>query len=261
MSPNLKTLARWITLFVDPRKVLAWFYLPRFVRHWRKFQSATSEQLLVRESYPCLNDWVASTPFDPHYFYQGAWLARALADTQPDLHVDVGSSVLTIGVLSAHVPTMFVDYRPLNAALPNLSSISGTILSLPFADGSISSLSSMHVIEHIGLGRYGDSIDPEGALKAALELVRVLKPGGRLYVTAPIGRARVCFNAHRVFSPEGLASLFAGLEVKNFNWVDDQGDFHSGGVLADAVAYEYACGFYEFEKSVDSVDHSDDRTL
>jgi len=256
MSPNLKTLARWVTLFVDPRKVVTWFYLPRFFRHWRKFQSASIEQLLVRESYPCLNDWVASTPFDPHYFYQGAWLARALAVTQPDQHVDVGSSVLTIGVLSAQVQTLFVDYRPLNANLHNLTSISGTILSLPFADNSISSLSSMHVIEHIGLGRYGDPIDPEGASKAALELVRVLKPGGRLYVTAPIGRARVCFNAHRVFSPKGLAHLFAGLEVKCFNWVDDQGEFHQNGLLADAVASEYACGFYEFEKPINSIGKS-----
>lgn len=251
MSPFIHTATRWLMVFADPRKLLAWAYLPRYVKHWRQFQAKSGERLRVADSYPCLADWVSSTPYDPHYFYQGAWLSRRIAEAKPELHVDVGSSVMTVGVMSAYVPTVFVDYRPLNAQLPNLLNVGGSIVSLPFATASIGSLSCMHVLEHIGLGRYGDPLDPDGARKAAAELARVLAPGGRLYLTTPVGRERVCFNAHRVFSPTRLPDLLSGLSLRAFSWVDDAGQFHSVDQPGDAVANEYACGFYEFEKPYD----------
>ncbi len=248
MSPIFKTIARWVLIFIDPRKIQAILYLPRYVSHWSQYQAGSIDKIRVADSYPCLSDWVSSTPYDPHYFYQGAWLARRLAEVRPDQHVDIASSVLTVGVISAHVPTIFVDYRPLNAKLPNLQNIAGTIMSLPFPSGSVSSLSCMHVLEHIGLGRYGDPIDPMGARKAAGELVRVLAPGGQLYLTMPVGRQRVCFNAHRVFSPTEILDLFLGLNLRSFSWVDDAGEFHSGGQPCDAAKSEYGCGFYELQK-------------
>jgi SAM-dependent methyltransferase len=211
----------------------------------------SSEKLRLADSYPCFSDWVSATPYDPHYFHQGAWLARRIAEERPELHVDIGSSVLTVGVMSAQVPTVFVDYRPLNVKLSNMLNVGGSIASLPFVTGSIKSLSCMHVLEHIGLGRYGDPIDPDGARKGAAELARVLAPGGRLYLTTPVGRERVCFNAHRVFSPTGLPELLPGLALRNFSWVDDAGGFNLLGRPDDAVADEYACGFYEFEKLYD----------
>jgi hypothetical protein len=57
----------------------------------------------------------------------------------------------------------------------------------------------MHVIEHIGLGRYGEALDPDGDLKAIRELVRVLAAGGNLLVVVPVGRPRIQFNAHRIY--------------------------------------------------------------
>src|SRR5262249_57025882 len=100
------------------------------------------------------------------------WLARSLAQSRPATHVDIGSSVTAMGVLSAHVPVIFIDYRPLRVRLAGLTSVAGDITRLPFADKSVVSLSSLHVIEHIGLGRYGDPIEPAGALMAP----RVLPP-------------------------------------------------------------------------------------
>ncbi len=244
----LHTLIRWLILFADPRKIISWAFLPRYVKHWQQYQAKSDVRLRLEDSYPCLADWVSSTPYDPHYFYQGAWLSRRIALANPTLHVDVGSSVLAVGVMSAHVPTVFVDYRPLNTRLPNLLSVGGSIVSLPFATASIDSLSCMHVLEHIGLGRYGDPIDPDGARKAAAELVRVLSRGGRLYLTTPVGRERVCFNAHRIFSPTGLIDLLSGLSLRAFSWVDDVGQYHFEGQPSDALESEYSCGFYEFEK-------------
>jgi SAM-dependent methyltransferase len=243
----MEFLRRWLVVFLPLRQWLGLAYLARYARHWRKFQAASGRRLIVRDSYPCLTDWLPATPFDPHYLYQGAWLARKIAARAPALHVDVGSSVLNISVLSAHVPTVFVDYRPLKTHLSNLHAIAGTVVSLPFAAHGISSLSCMHVLEHIGLGRYGDPIDPDGSRKAAMELARVLAPGGRLYLTVPVGRSRVCFNAHRVFAPQEIPAMFPGLRLADFSWVDDAGRLHKSGSPQDAAAEEYACGLYEFE--------------
>ena len=99
------------------------------------------------------------------------------------------------------MPFVFVDYRPLRAIMQGFQPIGGDLTRLPFATHSISSLSCLHVIEHIGLGRYGDPIDPLGTAKAAAELERVLRPNGRLLLTTPVGRERVQFNAHRIFAP------------------------------------------------------------
>lgn len=197
---------------------------------------------------PCLGDWSTHTPFDAHYFYQGAWLARRVKATEADRHVDIGSSVLTMSVLSAQIDTTFVDYRPLKASLPGLTSIAGDILDLPFADRSVKSLSCLHVIEHIGLGRYGDQIDPQGSLKAAHELQRIVGAGGKLYLSLPIGRERICFNAHRVHEPATVVAMFAQMKLAEFSYVDDAGQYHENMPIKAGNVLEYGCGLFLFVK-------------
>jgi hypothetical protein len=105
---------RWLLPFFDPRALLRLAALPRFFAEMCAFKRDAAGAATVRfgDTYPCLSDRTSSTPFDPHYFYQGAWLARRVAANTPTGHIDVGSSVLMISVLSAQVPTTFVDIRP-----------------------------------------------------------------------------------------------------------------------------------------------------
>lgn len=245
----LNLLRRWVTLVIDPRLVLALPGLPRYMLDWITFRRQQGGMPASwRDTFPRLDDRLPKTPFDPHYFYQGNWLARRLALAAPARHVDIGSSVLTIGVLSAHVPTVFVDYRPLAARQSGLIPVGGDIARLPFADASLPSVSCLHVIEHIGLGRYGDPLDAGGARRAATELQRVVAPGGKLYLSTPIGRERVCFNAHRVFSVATILTMFSQLRLIAFSYVDDAGRLHEN-VVADSVpALDYGCGFFEFGK-------------
>lgn len=245
-------LIRWVLAFLAPKPLVGFFHLPRFLREYRAYRRLSRESVRFRDTYPCLLDRTSRTPFDPHYFYQGAWLSRSLAETTPDLHVDIGSSVLTIGVTSAVTRTVFVDYRPLHVTLSGLDSVAGSITQLPFADGSLASLSCLHVIEHIGLGRYGDPLDAEGGIKAANELMRVLGQGGRFHLSLPIGRARVCFNAHRVHDPMAVADIFSGLDLVSFACVDDQGRFHQDADPSMFRSLDYGCGMYVFEKSRDT---------
>jgi len=202
----------------------------------------------IADSFPCLADRLPTTPFDPHYFYQGNWLARRLAAAKPRRHVDIGSSVLTIGVLSAHVPTVFVDYRPLVVRQSGLTSVAANITCLPFADRSLASLSCLHVIEHIGLGRYGDPINADGARIAAEELQRLVAQGGAIYLSTPIGRERVCFNAHRVFAPATILSFFPQLRLTSFSYVSDDGTLHEDVAPAAVPPLEYGCGFFELQR-------------
>ncbi len=203
----LRSLARqWILPFIDPRQLASVRWLPRYLSEWRRFCRISDSPARFTDLWPCLGDRVRRTPFDPHYFHQAAWLARLLAQSRPAIHIDIGSSVTAVGVLSAHVPLIFVDSRPLQPRLAGLTSVAGDITRLPFADNSVISVSSLHVIEHIGLGRYGDPIEPAGAIMALRELQRVLADGGSLYLSTPVGRERVCFNAHRVFAPETIVS-------------------------------------------------------
>jgi len=243
-------LKRWLLAFLLPRPLVGVFYVPRYFRHWWRYRrSGGGEIVRFRDTYPCLTDWTAHTPFDAHYFYQAAWLARKLRANTPARHIDVASSAIAIGMISAITDTVFIDYRPLHARLSGLQAVGGDMTRLPLRHDSVESLSCLHVIEHIGLGRYGDPIDAQGARKAARELERVLQPGGRLYLSVPVGRERVYFNAHRVFAPATVIGLFLSLTLKEFSFVDDRGILQENLGTDAAAECEYACGMFVLEKA------------
>lgn len=233
-----------------------WLLLPSFIRDYRAFKRAQKNTtarftLRIRDFFLCLFDKTDTTPFDPHYTYHPAWAARVLADTMPAKHIDIASTLKFCTVVSAFLPVEFYDYRPAELALDNLQSKHGDLLALPFADNSVESLSCMHTIEHIGLGRYGDPIDPDGDLKAIKELVRVLKPGGTLIFVTPVGIPRIEYNAHRIYAYEQIMEYFADLHLKEFALIPD--DFRKHGLIRAAdpelvKEQRYACGCFWFTK-------------
>ena len=114
----------------------------------------------------------------------------------------------------------FVDIRPIDISLPDLFFEEGSILNLPFKDNSLESLSSLCVIEHIGLGRYGDAIDPWGSEKSINELIRVVKPGGHLYVSVPVDEInKVFYNAHRAFARDYVINLFSQIVLVEESYI------------------------------------------
>ncbi len=217
-----------------------------------KFQTVNDGRfpLRLRHLMPRLGDKTSQTDFDLHYIYHPAWAARIIAANQPAEHIDISSSLPFSTILSAFIKTKFYDYRPAHLELSNFSSEAADLTALPFADNSILSLSCLHTVEHIGLGRYGDKIDSRGDLKAIKELTRVLAPGGSLLFAVPVGQPRLMFNAHRIYSYEQILAYFSELELKEFTLISENNKkMITNANPALAAQEKYGCGCFWFIKN------------
>ena len=227
---------------------------PHFIHDLKVYREFADSKfpLSLGSIYPVLSDFRQQAGMaSGHYFHQDLWAARKIFASKVTRHVDVGSRVdgFVAHVLS-FMPVEVVDVRPLESRVPGLTfrQEDGTQLT-SFADQSVISLSSLHAVEHFGLGRYGDKLDADGWRRGMRALSRVLAQGGKLYFSVPIGRERVEFNAHRVFAPETVLETFSDLSLVSFSAVDDNGDMMPNAdpqVFRDA---RMACGLFEFTRA------------
>ena len=226
-------------------------YLANLVRYARaRRRQPDNFNIRFRYLYPVLGDrHAAAGQASGHYFHQDIWAGRHIYSEAPTRHVDVGSSVAGfLAHLLCFREVEYVDLRPLRTNVSGLHFRQGDLLNgLPYEDGSLESLSCLHVIEHIGLGRYGDPLDPDGWRKAIKELVRVLAPGGTLYFSTPIGQERLEFDAHRVFAPKTILDAFTGLELAEFSMVGDEGNLILDADPNDFDGW-YCAGLFRFAK-------------
>jgi hypothetical protein len=182
-----------------------------------------------------------------HYFYQDLYVAQKIFERNPDRHVDIGSR---IDGFVAHVASFreieVFDIRPMDSKIKNIFFKQADFMSeiKNYIDYTIS-LSCLHAIEHFGLGRYGDPINPNGYLNGVTNLKKLLGPGGILYLSFPFGKERIEFNAHRVFSLSTILNLFEEeFSVECFSFVDDIGRFHENTQLTkDKLNCNYDCNF------------------
>lgn len=209
-------------------------------------------QLKWKDYYPCLHDKTSNTDFEPHYTYHPAWAARVLAELKPEFHVDISSTLSFCTIASAFCKIKFFDFRPASIYLDNLEIGRADLTKLHFDDNSIKSLSCMHVVEHIGLGRYGDLVDPQGDVKAINELTRVLAFGGSLLFVVPVGMQKLAFNAHRIYSYSQVISYFPNLSLKQFVLIPDEAT--KTGIVYNASEeivnrQKWGCGCFWFVKT------------
>jgi hypothetical protein len=229
----------------------------RKLKYWLKFRTDKAAFVAkggsVAKIYPILDDYYkpAGTATG-HYFHQDLHVASMIHKAAPARHIDVGSSVEGF---VAHVASFrdieVFDIRPLAVqGHSQIRFVQGNLMEL---DSRLieccDSLSCLHALEHFGLGRYGDPIDPEGHLKGFANLCKMLKPGGTFYLSFPIGSSGVHFNAHRVFAPtEPLQWMADHFELLRFDHVDDRGDLHLNADPAQIKQPTYGCGIYTMRK-------------
>lgn len=235
---------------IDPIQFYSWFIW--YFRFWRDFFKTRKNKkwrsMNLIDLYPQPQDVVKNTPFDAHYFYQQLWCFENILKNKPEKHLDVWSTYQMSGYISKITKTVFMDIRPIEANLKNLEVVDWSILNPPFENNSFNSISCLHVIEHIGLWRYGDHLDINWSEKACYELTKLLQKWWFLYVSVPIGRERICFNAHRVFNPKTIVEYFKDLELLEFFVVDDNKDFIQNTDYKNYNKLEYWCGMFMFGK-------------
>jgi hypothetical protein len=224
--------------------------IPRFLKERRNFRVKGG---VISHFYPLLNDYTDSAgTASGHYFHQDLLVAQYIYEKKPKRHLDVGSR---IDGFVAHVASFreieILDIRAISKSEhPNIIYTQADLM-----NGSeyevTDSLSCLHTIEHFGLGRYGDPVNPLGYLTGFKNLIRMLKPGGILYISFPIGsQNEVHFNAHRVFHPLDIFSWGTSeLNLISFDYVDDLGNLQRNHDLAREVPrLTYGCGIYTFLK-------------
>jgi hypothetical protein len=198
-----------------------------FARDLRLFKSDYCGEIRLR---PCLHDrYDESGVTKGEYFWQDLSVAQWIASSRPQKHVDVGSR---IDGFVAHVASFreieVFDIRPTSNQIPGVTFKQADFMrsfcadDLSAGDGYCDSLSCLHALEHFGLGRYGDPIDVKGYEKGLANLAKLLKPNGILYLSTPIGRQRVEFNANWVFNPQTIIRIaqLNGLQLIELHTLD-----------------------------------------
>lgn len=237
---------------VNPFPILSFRFLPRYFADRRAFRRRGG---LIGITFPVLSDYADQAGvMTGHYFHQDLIVAQSVFSRNPKRHVDVGSR---IDGFVAHVASFrtieIADIRNLKSSSRNISFIQADLMAGGLPVGKTDSLSCLHTLEHFGLGRYGDPIDPEGHLKGFKNLISMVESGGVFYLSFPISSIeRVEFNAHRVFHPESVLNWPGSedLRLSRFDFVNDSGQLVEDSAVSHAVSLnlEYGCGIYTFEK-------------
>ena len=263
MKRLLRNINSLLVIFgIDPLKTIYSMrglpYYFRDLQKLRKQKASAVSEFPFGKLYPCLGErFTDSGIAKRHYFHQDLLVARRIHLNNPSVHVDVGSRV---DGFVAHVasfrPIEVIDIRPLSSDIPNVRFMQADLMT-PVSDNLADycdSLSCLHAVEHFGLGRYGDPVNYDGHLLGLNNLHHILKKGGKLYLSVPIGPQRIEFNAHRIFSVGYLLKCFdEKYNIDQFSFVDDLGDLHENSPITESAAQNnfgcvHGCGIFEMTK-------------
>lgn len=247
---------------INPSLFLKALYaLPRYLSDYIQFKKNHTGRITF---IPCLHDRLEEGGITKsEYFWQDLLVARWIYEEKPKRHVDVGSR---IDGFVAHVASFreveVFDVRPVTTSIPSIVFRKADLMdsaSIGFftsEKGYCDSLSCLHALEHFGLGRYGDTINPQGYKKGLENMARLLLSSGKFYLSTPIGIERVEFNAGWVFDPRNIiaTSQSYGLKLEKLTVIDNSGivhdyiEFHDE-LLKELAQQNYNLGIFTFIKS------------
>ncbi len=234
----------------------SWFNLKNYFRFIQNSREWIKKGGKVNAWLPIMRDFNSTAgTVGGHYFHQDLLVASKVYIQNPLRHIDVGSR---LDGFVAHLACFRVvevfDVRDLpDSGHKNILFKKADMSRLGDSDVA-DSISCLHAIEHFGLGRYSDSVNPNGHIEGIENLIRMLKSKGSLYISLPISKKTlVHFNAHRVFHPHWILELDivkAKLKLDEFSYVDDGGNLHINADPANVKDIpDYGCGIYHFFKN------------
>lgn len=127
--------------------------------------------------------------------------------TEGSVLLDVASQFSFISFAASFYNVVYLEVRSNNSKIScegvcNMTGITCEAQEIPVHDEQVDVVTSLHAIEHFGLGRYGDKLDYYGDRKAVAEFARVLKRDGYLMAGVPTClKSRIEFNGQRVYDP------------------------------------------------------------
>lgn len=156
-----------------------------------------------------------------------SWIAANMP-AGPGEALDFGAGEGYMGLLAARrgFAVTALDLEPVHWSYghPNLRFSRGDIFEADLPPAHFDLIINCSSIEHVGLsGRYGVKENrADGDIEAMAKLRKLLKPGGRMLLTIPVGRDAVFSPFHRVYGEERLPSLMAGYAVEREEyWAKD----------------------------------------
>jgi Caenorhabditis protein of unknown function, DUF268 len=240
---------------LDPVKAFsALCNTPRFVRDLFYFSARYKGRLSFN---PCLNDWdEEGGTTRGEYFWQDLYVARKIQTANPSNHVDIGSRVDGfIAHVASYRQLEVIDIRPISAEIPGIKFRQANLMDLaPELVSYCDSLSCLHALEHFGLGRYGDPIDPAGHQAGFRNMAKMLQSGGVFYLSVPIGVGCVQFNGQRILDPAEILELarISDLGLKEFAYMNlDDALVESSEPMKDIQKLSnlrYSLGIFTFIK-------------
>lgn len=260
MKKIIKKINFFLELFgFSFRKLFLNLYnLSWFLNNYFEFKNKNHTELKIKGFYPCLldkNDTSGNS--NGHYFHQDIHVSRKIFLNNPKKHIDIGSRIdgFVSNIASFREIEVFDIREQKESPHENIIFKKIDFTNIPSSYYNYTdSLSTLHTIEHIGLGRYGDKIDPNGHIIFFNNLSNVLNINGILYLSTPIGEPKIIFNAHRIFDLEYLLSIFnKNFELIKFAYVDDIGNFHNSinindDFISKSKKFKYSLGIFELKK-------------
>ncbi len=190
------------------------------IKQYKKLNIRKNFAVNNEYNWPIITDKYALAGNMGNYFFQDLWAAKLIFKSKVKRHFDIGSRIdgFVAHLLAMEIEVTLIDIREFPGKVDGLHTIIDDATYLKqIPNGSIESISALCSLEHFGLGRYGDIIDPEACFKCFNEIQKKLKRGGNFYLSLPIGKERVEFNAHRIFYAETVIENFPSLELKEFS--------------------------------------------
>lgn len=169
---------------------------------------------------PILTDKYAKMGSVHQYFWQDLWAAKLIYKNRPKEHFDIGSRLdgFISHILAMGISLKVIDVRLFPVEIPGMEIIVDDATMLQeFADSSIESLSALCSLEHFGLGRYGDPVNPEACFQCFTQIQKKVKSGGHIYISVPIGKEKLQFNAHRIFYASTIIENFSNCNLLEFS--------------------------------------------
>jgi len=254
----LRIINRFLTQFgIDLQKMYNGFKsIPFYIHDFIYIKTKSEKSFPVEATFPCLNDkYDNAGKLDRHYFFQDIYVSRKIFESNPINHIDVGSRIDGfIAQLSIFRKLTIIDIRPMEVNIPNVEFIQGNICNNEFNITNAESVSCLHTLEHIGLGRYNDPLGTELWKIALNNIWSLVKPEGVLYLSVPIGKQKIMFNAHRVYNTTTIINELNNAKLIEFAYIGDTTPLQNGPTDTEEIYrltrdFNYGLGIFIFKKN------------